>query len=80
MITEPMKFAPQAESKDRKRQLKNYCYSLVERTEDDLAAYLASTQEHHEGVCPGLPRQFISSRCYYPHHHLTAFRICVILR
>jgi TLR4 regulator and MIR-interacting MSAP len=41
---------PQAEMRTRKRELKNYCYSAVERAEDGLAKYLSSEQPHHEGA------------------------------
>lgn len=42
--------APEAEMKVRRRELKQYCYSLVEKHEDGLIAYLASNTKHHEGA------------------------------
>lgn len=38
------------EAKEMNKRLKNYCYGIIERTEDSLAKYLASETEHHEGV------------------------------
>lgn len=37
-------------AKQMNKRLKNYCYGVVERTEDSLAKYLASDATHHEGV------------------------------
>ena len=50
-MTVPPSHRPSGEeSKTRRKELKNYCYSLVERTEDALSAYLSSGKEHHEGL------------------------------
>lgn len=38
------------EAKAMNKRLKNYCYGIIERTEDSLAKYLASEAEHHEGM------------------------------
>ena len=38
------------ELKQRRRELKSYCYKLVEQHEDALTAYLSSSKEHHEGA------------------------------
>jgi hypothetical protein len=43
---------PEAELKVRKRELKSYCYGVLERTEEGLAKYLSSSNEHHEGALP----------------------------
>lgn len=45
-----LKHASTAESKTRSKELKNYCYGLIERTEDQLTDYLTSRTEHHEGL------------------------------
>ena len=42
--------APDGEMKLRRRELKHYCYSLVETHEDALTAYLSSNAEHHQGA------------------------------
>jgi len=42
---------PAHESKTRRKELKAYCYSLIERTEEALSAYLSSGAKHHEGAC-----------------------------
>ena len=39
-------------AKQMSKRLKNYCYGVVERSEDFLAKYLASDSTHHEGVQP----------------------------
>eukprot|EP00892_Ulva_mutabilis_P005253 jgi/Ulvmu1/309/UM001_0313.1 len=37
-------------AKQMSKRLKNYCYGVIERTEDSLAKYLASESDHHEGL------------------------------
>jgi hypothetical protein len=42
--------APEGEMKARRRELKHYCYNLVEKHEEALTAYLSSDSKHHEGA------------------------------
>lgn len=50
------------EAKAMNKRLRNYCYGVVERTEDSLAKYLASDTTHHEGKHP-LCRSHRSRSC-----------------
>jgi hypothetical protein len=45
--------ASKSELDARRKQLKSFCYGLVERTEERLTTYLAADAQHHEGAsCP----------------------------
>jgi hypothetical protein len=48
-IVLPEHTASKVELDTRRKELKSFCYSLVERTEERLTSYLASDAEHHEG-------------------------------
>ena len=45
----PSMRAPKAEQKQRRKELQAFCYSLLERTEEKLTAYLSEDKPHHEG-------------------------------